>query len=66
MALRLMGVTLENNMGIVTMPQPVKAVIGVLTAEPGLLSTVYAELTQRLGPIDFTSELAAFHKYKLL
>ena len=27
-------------MGIVTTPQPVKAVIGVLTAEPGLLSTV--------------------------
>ena len=47
-------------MGIVTTPQPVKAVIGVLTAEPGLLSTVYAELTQRLGPIDFTSELLPF------
>ena len=47
-------------MGIVTTPQPVKAVIGVLTAEPDLLSTVYAELTQRLGPIDFTSELLPF------
>ncbi|MCY3741525.1 MAG: DUF4416 family protein [Candidatus Poribacteria bacterium] len=47
-------------MGIVTRPQPVKAVIGVLTAEPGLLSTVYPELTQRLGPIDFTSELLPF------
>lgn len=47
-------------MGIVTTPQPVKAVIGVLTAEPELLSTVYAELTQRLGPIDFTSELLPF------
>ncbi|MDE0400880.1 MAG: DUF4416 family protein [Candidatus Poribacteria bacterium] len=47
-------------MGIVTRPQPVKAVMGVLTAEPGLLSTVYAELTQRLGPIDFTSELLPF------
>ena len=47
-------------MGIVTRPQPVKAVIGVLTAEPVLLSTVYAELIQRLGPIDFTSELLPF------
>ncbi len=47
-------------MGIVTTPQPVKAVIGVLTAEPCLLSTVYLELTQRLGPIDFTSELLPF------
>ena len=47
-------------MGTVTTPQPVKAVIGVLTAEPGLLSTVYAALTQRLGPIDFTSELLPF------
>jgi hypothetical protein len=47
-------------MGIVTTPQSVKAVIGVLTAEPCLLSTVYAELTQHLGPIDFTSELLPF------
>ena len=47
-------------MGIITMPEPVKAVIGVLTAEPCLLSTVYSELTQRLGPIDFTSELLPF------
>ena len=47
-------------MGIVTTPQPVKAVIGVLTAEPCLLSTVYPELTQRLGPIDYTSELLPF------
>lgn len=47
-------------MGIVTTPQPVKAVIGVLTAEPRFLSTVYAELIQRLGRIDFTSELLPF------
>ena len=47
-------------MGTITMPQPVKAVIGVLTVEPGLLPIVYAELTQRLGPIDFTSELLPF------
>ena len=32
----------------------------MLTAEPDLLSTVYAELTERLGPIDFTSELLPF------
>lgn len=47
-------------MGTIIMPQPVKAVIGVLTVEPSLLPTVYAELTQRLGPIDFTSELLQF------
>ncbi len=47
-------------MGTILMPQPVKAIIGVLTVEPSLLSTVYAELTQRLGPIDFTSELLPF------
>ena len=47
-------------MGTITIPRPVKAVIGVLTPEPHLLSTVYAELTQHLGPIDFASELLPF------
>ena len=47
-------------MGTIVTPQPVKAIIGVLTAEPSLLPTVYAELTHRLGPIDFTSELMPF------
>ena len=47
-------------MGTIIMPRPVKAVMGVLTVEPLLLPTVYAELTQRLGPIDFTSELLPF------
>ncbi len=47
-------------MGSIITPQPVKAIIGVLTAEPRLLPTVYAELMQRLGPIDFTSELMPF------
>lgn len=47
-------------MGTITMPQPVKAIIGVLTVDPDLLSTVYTELTERLGPIDFTSELLPF------
>ena len=47
-------------MGTITTPQPVKAIIGVLTTEPSLLSTVYKELIQRFGPIDFTSELLPF------
>ena len=47
-------------MGTLTTPQPVKAVIGVLTTAPCLLPTVYAELQQRLGPIDFTSALMPF------
>ena len=47
-------------MGAIITPQPTKAIIGVLTAEPCLLPSVYAELTQRLGPIDFTSELLPF------
>ena len=47
-------------MGAIITPQPVKAIIGVLTADSNLLSTVYAELTHRLGPIDFTSELMPF------
>ena len=47
-------------MGAIIIPQPVKPVIGVLTPEPCLLPTVYAELTCRLGRIDFTSELLPF------
>lgn len=47
-------------MGTITIPQPVKAIIGVLTPEPGLLPTVYTELTHHLGPIDFASELMPF------
>ena len=47
-------------MGTITIPQPVKAIIGVLTPEPGLLPTVYTELTHRLGPIDFASERMPF------
>ena len=47
-------------MGTITIPQPVKAIIGVLTPEPCLLPTVYTELTYRLGPIDFASELLPF------
>ena len=47
-------------MGTITIPQLVKAVIGVLTPEPCLLPAVYAQLTERLGPIDFASELLPF------
>ena len=47
-------------MGTIMLPQPVKGIIGVLTTESCLLPTVYAELTHRLGPIDFTSELMPF------
>ena len=47
-------------MGAITTPLPVKAIIGVLTADPDLLPTVYTELTHRLGPIDYTSELMPF------
>lgn len=47
-------------MGSITKPLPVKAVICVLTTAPDLLPTVYTQLTHRLGPIDFTSELIPF------
>jgi hypothetical protein len=52
--------TMEDNVGAITTPLPVKAIIGVLTVEPSLLPTVYAALTHRLGPIDYTSELMPF------
>ena len=51
---------LEDSMGAITTPLPVKAIIGVLTTDPDLLPTVYTELTHRLGPIDYTSELMPF------
>ena len=47
-------------MRTITIPQPVKAVIGVLTPEPCLLPTVYTEVTHHLGPIDYASELLPF------
>lgn len=47
-------------MGTITVPSPVKAIVGVLTAAPPLLPTVYQELTDLLGPIDFTSEFLPF------
>lgn len=39
---------------------PVKAIIGVLTAESSILSTVYQDLSEHFGPIDYTSELLTF------
>ena len=47
-------------MGAITTPQPVKAIVGVLTTDPCLLPPAYAALGQRFGPIDFTSELLPF------
>lgn len=39
---------------------PVKAIIGVLTAEPTILPTVYQRLTEHFGPLDYTSEFLPF------
>ena len=39
---------------------PVKAIIGVLAAEPLLLPTVYAQLSEHFGVIDYQSELLTF------
>ena len=39
---------------------PVKAIIGVLTAEPSILPNVYQELTDQFGTIDYRSELLPF------
>ena len=47
-------------MGTIRAPLPVKPIIGVLTAEPLLLSSVYQTLTCRLGPIDWQSALLPF------
>lgn len=47
-------------MGTIITPQPVKAIMGVLTPDPDLLPTVYPTLVTHLGPIDFTSELMPF------
>lgn len=47
-------------MGTLREQLPVKAIIGVLTAEPAILQTVYQQLTEQFGPIDYTSELLPF------
>ncbi len=39
---------------------PVKAIIAVLTADPPILPTVYQQLTDQFGPVDYTSELLPF------
>ena len=43
---------------------PVKAIIGVLTAAPSILPTVYQQLTDHFGSIDYTSELLPFTSTK--
>lgn len=47
-------------MGILRERLPVKAIIGVLTADTALLPTVYQRLTDELGDIDYFSELLPF------
>ena len=47
-------------MGTLIEQLPVKAIIGVLTAEPAILPTVYERLIEQFGPLDYTSELLPF------
>lgn len=47
-------------MGTLIERLPVKAIIGVLIAEPSILPKVYQQLTDQFGPIDYTSELLPF------
>ena len=47
-------------MGTIIEQSPVKAIIGVLTAAPSILPTVYRQLTDHFGNIDYTSELLTF------
>ncbi len=50
----------ERIMGTLIEQIPVKAIIGVLTAEPAILPTVYKRLTDQFGALDYTSELLPF------
>ena len=50
--MRIMGTIIEQ--------LPVKAIIGVLTAEPKILPTVYQHLTRQFGPIDYRTEVFPF------
>ncbi len=47
-------------MGTIIEQLPVKAIIGVLTAEPNILPTVYQHLTHQFGPIDYKTEVFPF------
>lgn len=47
-------------MGTLVEQLPVKAIIGVLTAEPTILPTVYQQLSDHFGPLDYTSEILPF------
>ena len=50
----------KNIMGTIIEQSPVKAIIGVLTAETSILPNVYHQLTDHFGNIDYTSDLLAF------
>ena len=50
----------EHTMGTIIEQPPVKAIVGVLTAVPEILPTVYHQLTYQFGDIDYTSELLPF------
>lgn len=47
-------------MGQIKPPAPVKLIVGVIAANPNLLTGVYCRLEDRFGEIDFTSRLLAF------
>lgn len=47
-------------MGQIKPPAPVKLIVGIITANPNLLSGVHHRLEERFGEIDFASRLLAF------
>lgn len=47
-------------MGKAGPPRPVKFLVGVLTGHPEILPRVRASLEERLGPVDYASELIDF------
>ena len=47
-------------MGLIKSTPPVKLIVGIITAKPGLLAAVYQRLAERFGEIDFTSQLLPF------
>jgi hypothetical protein len=47
-------------MGQIRFHIPVKLIVGVITARLDLLAAVYQRLSERFGPIDFTSQLLPF------
>jgi len=47
-------------MGQIRSHPPVKLIVGVITAQLELLAAVHHRISERFGPIDFTSELLPF------